>query len=209
MSEKSIFFESVLKNTPIALVIIGLIVLLIGAAGIWSNLPIQINELVWRKTVAIIGGIVSSIGVLLIILERFQKNQILSPTQKKFDLQITSPNKDVIKTTPLIFEISGTYSGELIDNTIQIYVVGGNEYYPIMKPNDYTASNGIWIANVGMGTEGNPGPKTIVVAVGGRGAQALYKYYWKVGTEKKVWVSIDMLPPDLVECDRVNVIIAE
>jgi hypothetical protein len=69
MSDKSVI-EKVISNTPLALVLIGLLLVVIGAAGSWPGPALQVNELGWRIALAFMGVIVVGVGGLLIWREK-------------------------------------------------------------------------------------------------------------------------------------------
>ena len=66
-----------------------------------------------------------------------------------------------------------------------------------------------------MGVQFNPVKKTwtgeswvvsdtiVMVAIVGKSGRILCDYYTKVGTETGSWHSLERLPDDIVECDRV------
>jgi hypothetical protein len=68
MPEKSII-EAVIKNTPFAIIIAGVLLVLIGAAGGWPP-SLQINGLGWQIFLAVTGLVVSGSGFALLWRER-------------------------------------------------------------------------------------------------------------------------------------------
>jgi len=54
------------KNTPLALVVIGLFFILIGAAGGVEKLALVIDNLAWRIAISGMGTVVSLFAALLI-----------------------------------------------------------------------------------------------------------------------------------------------
>jgi hypothetical protein len=64
MSEKSIY-EKLIENTPLAVIVMGLFLVVVSAAGGWPGAQVQISE-VWRIILAIIGVIVSGFGATLL-----------------------------------------------------------------------------------------------------------------------------------------------
>lgn len=209
MADKSII-EKLVSNTPLALVVIGAFIFLTGAAGGWPSLGLQVQEVVWQATLAVMGVIVGGIGGLLIWKERNKHTHEVSKMPEKYGLKIVHPDKTQISECGPNLELSGTYQHKPPAESVQVYVVIRNKYWPIMKPGHFYAAQGVWRANVHLG--GESGPRTIVLAVAQEVGQALYNYYWKVADEAEQWFSIETptadieaLAPEIVECDRVNI----
>jgi len=58
--------EKLIENSSLTLVVIGLLILVIGATGGWTSpsLTIQVNEIAWQIALSIVGAIVTCIGIL-------------------------------------------------------------------------------------------------------------------------------------------------
>jgi hypothetical protein len=111
--DKSVI-EALIKNSPLALVLIGLLLFLIGAAGGWSKPALQVNELGWRVALAAMGGVVAGLGGLLIW--RVKSDEESPASAKKYGIQIVYPGN--LAKIGNDVEVSGTYNIKPPDNSI-------------------------------------------------------------------------------------------
>lgn len=84
-------FEKILDRTPLFVIIIGLVIFIIGAAGGLpvGNPPLQVTDVAWRIALGVIGILLLLIGILLLIKEsasdkRFSKTSGKIPPEKFF-----------------------------------------------------------------------------------------------------------------------------
>jgi protein-S-isoprenylcysteine O-methyltransferase Ste14 len=70
MPEKS-SWEKLLERAPLAVIVIGVIVFIIGAAGglPLGNPPLQVTDLSWRVGLGAMGLILAAVGLLLLVRE--------------------------------------------------------------------------------------------------------------------------------------------
>src|SRR5260370_31320680 len=81
--------KALLKNTPLAFVVIGLLLAIIGASGGMERLSLKIEEPAWRVALALMGTAVAGFGGLVIWRARSEVN--LHSLAKECDLKITTP----------------------------------------------------------------------------------------------------------------------
>lgn len=81
-------FGKLIENAPLALVIIGVLLLVTAATGGWSQLKLEVIEPGWRVMLAVAGVIVAAGGGVLMWGKRPERAPI---DAKKFGFKITSP----------------------------------------------------------------------------------------------------------------------
>ncbi|MBM3130523.1 MAG: hypothetical protein FJ009_18080 [Chloroflexi bacterium] len=201
MPEKSII-DKLISNTALALVVIGVVLVVIGAAGGWPNPALQVNELGWRIVLASFGVVITGTGGLLLWRERISRPSGNVLSREEYGIKIAAPKNGAQINSH--FEMVGTYRKKPSNGcNLQVFVVyrENQEYWPARSTVTFDTERKTWHAQVHIG--GNPGPRRIVVAVVGQGGQALWDYYFKVGKETERWPSIHVLTPDTIECDEI------
>ena len=200
MDEESII-KKLLENTPLVIMVIGLLLFVLGAAGGWAKADLKIESTPWRIALASMGAIVFIVGGLFLGEKSGDSTSTL--TRKDYGIKITF-HQDGAEVGQEI-EALGTYETRPPDNLIRIL-----EHSPVSHhywPKRYVTINvkqKTWSATTRVG--GSPNDKRlIVVASVGDGGRALFDYYDKVGNELKQWVGIRTFPPDVKECDRIIV----
>ena len=86
MLEKS-SWDKLIERTPLAVIVIGVFLLIVGAAGGLpvGNPPLQVTDLAWRVGIGTMGVIISTVGLLLLIREeRNSKQQTEIQTTRAF-----------------------------------------------------------------------------------------------------------------------------
>src|SRR5260370_40421483 len=81
--------KALLKNTPLAFVVIGLLLAIIGASGGMERLSLKIEEPAWRVALALMGTAVGGFGGRLIWRARSEGKS--TSLAKECDLKITTP----------------------------------------------------------------------------------------------------------------------
>lgn len=203
MNDKSLL-EKVIDNTPVLLVVLGLFLLLIGATGRWSNPPLQINDPIWRVSLATIGIIIAGIGVLLIWRERVATKSIKSETAD-YGIKILSPKVEQEVSEEIV--VSGTYIKLPSNKNIKLFMKSprSNEYWPVPNNVVFDENRKSWQGKVYI--SGEPGlRRIIIVAIVGESGLALCEYFERVGFVTKKWPGITRLTPDIDECDSVTII---
>jgi len=203
MPDKSIV-EKLMNNPAPVLILIGLFLVVIGAAGGWPSPALQVNELGWRIVLAAIGVIVAGVGGLL--LWRESASPGLPPSCDAYGIRIVSPRPGAdIEAED---EIHGTCEKTLPKDTVmRVFHIASEDqvYWPMLEANvHFDLEHKTWHTRSFIG--GGPGPRDIVIALMGPAGQALWRYYVKVIKETDKWVGIDALTPDIVECARVGIV---
>ena len=166
MTEKTTI-ETVIKNIPFALFLIGVFLVLTGAAGGWPSLSLEVGALGWQITLAVLGLVTVSMGGLLIFRERVPQQTPKKTASNKFGIEITSHDHETdVAEVQGAFQLSGTYDPTIPpENMLQVFVRYKDTYHPA-SPGGCTTENGRWRAEIGLG--GDLGPRLLVVAVIGQ-----------------------------------------
>jgi hypothetical protein len=171
-----------IENAPQFTIAAGLIVALFGAVG---GYPPQFRiQGGWQVGMAAMGGVIAVLGWLLLL--------------RKIDGPPPNGRK---------FTVSGEHEDELAgSHKIMVLEKIGSDYW-IKGYADVIGERGKkkeWIVpQVSIG--GNAGLRTVIVAVVGVNAQALYEYHQKVGQVTGQFPGIPKLTNDVVECASVLV----
>ncbi len=193
--------KALLKNTPLAFVVIGLLLAIIGASGGMERLSLKIEEPAWRVALALMGTAVAGFGGLLIWRARSEVN----PTSlaKECDLKITTPMSGTDVGERIQF--GGSYKKKPPEKSVVLIEqsVTSGDYWFKKRP-VFDEKNKQWYIESRVG--GEPGQQRMVfVAILGESGQALWDYYWRVGEETKQWPSMRTLTADIIFCDNVKV----
>src|SRR6266849_2858680 len=195
------FFKALIRNTPLAIVVIGLFLTVIGAAGGLAKFNLTIPDPRWRIVLAVMGVVVAGFGILLIWRGTGEVES--SALAKECKLTITAPT-DGAEVDGNV-QMVGTYEKKPPEKRI-VFIersVRSSRFYFRKCPMEFGKEKK-WSAECQIG--GDSGAKRMLhVAVTGSGGQALYDYYFRVLAETKQWPGIETLPPDIVFCDQVKV----
>ena len=199
---KESFFGKLLDNTPLAVIVIGVVLLIMGAAGGLSKPEVNINEFGWRIAVAFMGVLTALGGGLLFWRKESQVDQ---KNAVKYGFRITSP---VDGQEVDVVDVRGTYQhkppAEAIISVFEL-TPSRNELWPkSIEYIDLDETKKTWRAErVRVGS--SVGQKVLAVAVVGKAGQALLDYYQRVAERTNPHPGILRLTPDMVICDRVSV----
>ena len=218
--EKESLLGKLADNTQLAIIVIGVALLIMGAAGGVSKAEVQITEPGWRIAVAVMGVLTTLGGVLLF----WRKGSEFDPkTVLKYDIQITSPSKGhdpyIVKNG---VDVGGTYKRRPPAGTeVMIFETNAREEYWLKGYVEFDPNRrkGDWIArNIRVGS--SVGTKILAVCIVGKAGQALCAYQEEVGKEtaeaaKRVPAAVrkevQRVPgiskpaPYIVNCDKVVV----
>jgi hypothetical protein len=200
--EKKSIGVALIQNTPLAVIIIGIFLTVLGAAGGWPKYGIQITELGWKIAICCMGLLAVGVGVML-----HQQRGVLGGAKMdpaKYRIKFFSPqmNQEVGKQV----DITGTYKS-MPEKGVEIWLFEfsptSQKYYP--KRPVITNGDGQWKSDA-CELRGNPGVRReLVVATVGPAGRALCEYFRTVGEQTKDWVGIRTLTPDSDICDRITV----
>ena len=201
--EKQSLIEKLMDNRPLAIIVIGLILFLLGANGGWSKADLKLDSTGWRLALALMGLVVFSVGGLFLWRGK-NTGSIDEESKKHYGIKIHFAEEGVEACNPI--EVSGTY--EIKPNN---HVLRAIEFDPLSQQYwpknylDFDETKKKWSAQVYIG--GAVGAKrTIIVAAIGINGRILLDYSRKVNMEfKPKWPGLDGLTTDIVECDRVTV----
>lgn len=197
ISEKTL--EKLFSNSSLVLVLIGVLLIIVGAAGGWANLSIEINDSKWQIVLAIVGVSLIGAGTFIIV-----KDKSVKPKSNQLGIRIISPNSgnEVAEET----EIYGVFD-HLPENTLlKIFTksLKTNEYWP--QPTDVSIDKekNTWSGYVHIGENEGKQRQIVITAIGEAGKNAC-QYYEKVGREIHTWIGFDQLPPGTTVFDSVIV----
>jgi hypothetical protein len=204
--------EKLIDRAPLAVIFIGVLVFVIGAAGGLpvGSPPLQVTDFTWRIGLGGMGVILVIAGLLLLSRENEPRNRLGAKERKiqvlscsKYGLNIVSPAEyDEVRNS---FQVSGTLDRDLPDrftiwtSTFEIYEDGKNrrkKYWP-QEPARLVGHR--WYSQINH-IGGNTGQqKEFLVLLVGPEGQALFRYFKAVGHEG-FWPPIDQLTSDVIEC---------
>ncbi len=193
--------KALLKNTPLALIVIGLFLVLLGASGGYEKYGLKVDNASWRIVLASLGAFVVVFGGLLIW--RGEGDLDTKRIAKECDPKISS-HKDGDEVQEHI-QLRGTYAKKPPDSVLAVIELStSSRHYWFKKAPLLDEKVKQWFADIRVG--GNPGSERIIyVAVLGTAGQALQKYYFSVPEQTKGWAGIETLSPDIIRADSVRV----
>ena len=194
-----------IDRTPLAVIVIGVILFVIGAAGGWPSPSLQVNEMGWRVALGAMGVVVAGIGGLLLRRETraIPRGSSEVYLASDYGIKIEMPrNGAELGGRP---EVSGSYTKKPPDGALRLFVVvsDGSYFWPQEVVKQFDTKNKKWYARIYLGGSPSYGA-VIIAAIVGQSSQILWDYYYKVGPQTG-WSPIDGWPADVIECDKVGV----
>lgn len=153
-----------------------------------------------QKYAGVLGAILIFSGIALYLI----RPELPAPLDcKRYGIRIVSPHQATYVGEKLT--VSGTFRNRPIKMDAQLFVItNGRQYWP-QDVVQFDSSNNRWSGNVYIGGE-TPQDVTVMVAIVGNSGRILCDHYKKVEKEKKgLWVSLDKLTDDIVQCDQIQV----
>jgi len=193
--------QALLKNTPLALVVIGLLLAVIGASGGMEKFAIKVEDPKWRVALGVMGIVVAGFGALLIWRTRKEiAPQVLA---QECELKITAPLNGAVVDESTQF--AGSFKKIPSEGSIVLLEqsVTTGDYWFKKRP-VIDEKNKQWYIDSRVG--GEPGKERVIyLAIMGKSGQALWDYYRRVGEETKQWPPMRTLTTDIIICDNVRV----
>lgn len=200
--------QSLLKNTPIALVVIGAFLVLLGASGGFEKYGLKIDAVPWRVSLAVMGVVVASFGGFLALRGEVASDRGPAQLAKRWDLKIVSQRNG--EQVDRHLWLRGTYSGVPDVGSVAIVeqsTVSKNWYF--RKPPFFDEKKHEWFSDFLLG--GAAGQDRILyVAVLGKAGRVLQEYYFAI--EKRApnaaWLDgiwLEEASPDIFRQDQIIV----
>jgi hypothetical protein len=195
-------FNALINNTPLAVVVIGLALVLTGASGGVEKLSLKVQDPIWRIALAAIGGVVAGLGALLLLRPKHEVGDPIRASEYK--LRITQPLEGATVETRV--QVVGTYERMPEEDSVMLIEQStrSGQYWFKRQP-VFDNDSKRWFADWNI-TGSTNRDVFIYVAVLGKAGRALAEYYFRVGETTQQWPGIKTLPPDVVMCDHVRVI---
>jgi hypothetical protein len=204
------FLKSLMENVWLVIIIVGIIVVLIGAAGGLNvkDLNLQVSDSSWRVAIVVFGCIITALGLCLLSWREMRRDKVFSNMKYGICFKIPDPTHKHIEYTDEV-QILGGYKLEPPNKSLRLLVVSEDKskYWPNRIVENFDEHKKEWSASVSLDTS-KPGEEygvLIVAALVGPAGKALWDYYSKVGNTHGVWEPLHPLPPDTIECAEVPV----
>lgn len=200
--------KGLFKNTPLALVVIGVFLLVLGATGGFDKIGIKVDEAVWRVVLAVMGIVAGGFGVLEVL--RGKGDIETSALAKECDLRITSPQKNSEVDEKVRLE--GTYKKKPPRKSLAVLELSpsSGRYWFKRQPPVYDEKGKGWWSFTDIYVGGDKGEKRgedriLYIAILGESGKALMDFYLAVREQFGKPAGIETLSPDIVLWDQVSI----
>jgi hypothetical protein len=196
------FLNALIKNTKLAIIVIGLLLILMGAGGGFSKLSLTIDGMGWRVALFLMGVVVAGFGALLIwrssINENVNRESIISECALKISWPINGTALDGH------VKIVGTFQKAPPEDRVWVLErsLTTGLYYFNSRP-IFEDDNKQWSADYLVGGESGSERLLQVVAVGNAG-KALAEYYLKVIKDTGRRVGVETITTDIIPLDNIK-----
>ncbi len=193
-----------IDRAPLAVIVIGVIVFVIGAAGGLpiGNPPLLVTDFAWRIGLGVMGLILVAAGLLLLSRE---DGSFMSGGPKvnasKYGIKIESPREGA--QVGEFVDISGSYTVKPPNNTLRLFTVAPDSgwFWPQVVA-QFDVIEKKWHGKVRL-SDAPRYAMIIVAAIVDASGQVLWDYYYKVGAQTN-WRPIDgPFSSYAFECSRV------
>lgn len=199
--------EKLIDHAPLAVVVAGVIVFIIGAAG---GLPIgtralQIRDYGWRIGLGIMGAILVGTGLLLLTYghRRPTSEEVYTAQVRQYGIKFINP-RDQKQEGGQYLEVIGHYTTKPPNDALWLFIVTPQDgrYWPKANIQNFdsvkTWRGKVWIA------DGNYSAN-LVAAIVGKASQTWLRYYNNVVARQVSEAFLESpFPSDVSECDRVK-----
>lgn len=194
--------SKLIDKASLALVALGASLLILAATGGWPQLTLAVQETVWRITIAAGGSALLVFGAWMAWRDQDRKLEERMPGDEgnSWGIRIVSPRNGYVVDGPRNLEISGTFQHKPRDSDVRIFNASPDlsHWWPQVGCLQYDVLKKTW----GGSTFVQSDTYVVVMTVGPQG-RLLCQYFEKCGRETGSWPSLERLPEDIVECDRV------
>lgn len=196
--------SKLVDNSPLALIVLGFLVLIIAATGSVPLTTSAVNGSVWQVLLLCAGAIPVVLGSYLVLSGNRGPATAINP--QKYQIRITNLRDGNL--VDRYFTVSGTYAKELPKDyaiaTAELIASNGT-----FRPRKIAIleKDRSWRAEELFGGDGSGDEHIILVGLIGPAGRIVFDYWEKVGKAYNYnnRPSVDGLDRLLLECDRVNV----
>ena len=187
MPDKSIIAK-LIERAPLAIIVIGVIIFIIGAAGGWPNPALQVNETSWRIALALMGFFLSAVGGVLLWRETTLSSAMINTPLpvSKYGIKIDVPRAGAELGETV--EVSGSFTQKPPNGMLRLITISsdGKSFWPQEEIKEFDTTKNKWYARVNLGGQPRYGI-TIAVVLVGQPSQVLWDYYYRVGPQVGWW----------------------
>ncbi len=219
MDERKII-EKLVDRAPLAVIVIGVIVFIMGAAGGLpiGNPPLIVADYGWRFSLGVMGTVLILAGLALLREFNTTKAAIPSAPDKevpkekeippalKLGIKIENPREGKQENERV--QVSGSYLIRPPDGEMWLFTMtpDGAHFLPKDMVVQFDAENKKWHSEIGLPKHPSAYFVDIVAAIVGKSSQAWLRYYNRVVSRMTGGIHIDgPFPEDIVECARVRI----
>jgi hypothetical protein len=203
--------EKLIENTPLAILVIGVILFVMGAAGGWPNASLSVQDPRWKIALGVMGVVTAGFGGLSYWRERTRKTD--EGSHETYGIEITSPsNGDTVGEN---FIVEGKYDVKPPDGVDVVLLEVSPKsgfYYPKTKKVFFDEKRKTWkTASISIAVRQYRGGERTLVAATMRRDNALWEYFYQVSnliSRKDQTIHIPgfaKLTPDIIKCHEIIV----
>jgi hypothetical protein len=203
--------EKLIKNTPLAILVIGVILFVIAAAGGWPNPPLPVHDWRWQIALGVMGVLTAGFGGLSYWRERTRKTD--EDSHETYGIEITSPSNG--ETVAENFIVEGKYDVKPPDGAdVVVLEVSPKSglYYPKTNKVFFDEKRKTWkTASISIALRQYRSGERRLVAATMRKDNALWEYFYQVGNlirrqlvDQTIHIpGFAKLTPDIIKCHEI------
>lgn len=197
--------KRLIENTPLALIVIGVFLFLLCAAGGSDKIGFVIDDTRWRVALTAMGVLVASFGALLIW--RTPANIETSALADEYGLKIREPEENSEVSDKI--QLKGTYKKKPPIKNLAVleFSPSSGQYWFKKPPPLYNEKDKAWsFTDVWIGG-GRGEDRVLYLAILGEAGKALKDLYYAANEPREHgnWIGVKTLTPDIVFCAQVKV----